>query len=37
MITNRNKSTDVIQDILRKCENFWMNTLETLHPHEKPL
>ena len=27
---NRNKPTDVI---LRKHKNFWINTLETLHPH----
>ena len=32
-ITNRNKSTEVIQDILRKRKNFWINTLETLYSH----
>ena len=31
-ITNRNNPTEVIQDILRKRENFWINTLETLYP-----
>ena len=32
-ITNRIKSIEVIQDILRKREKFWINTLEILHQH----
>ena len=32
-ITNRNNPTEVIQDILKKRENFWTNTLETLQHH----
>ena len=33
-MTSRNKPTEVIQNILRKCEDFWINTLETLDPHD---
>ena len=32
-IKNGNKPAEVIQDILRKRKNFWINRLETLHPH----
>ena len=36
-ITNKNASNEVIQDIIRKHEKFWINTLETLYPHGQEL
>ena len=31
--TSRKKQTEIIQDNLRTSKNFWINTLQTLHPH----
>lgn len=28
-----NEPKEILQSILEQCENFWIKTLETLHPH----
>ena len=32
-IIAKDKPTEVIQGILKKCENFWINTLVTIYLH----
>ena len=32
-ITNTNKEKEALQELLKRRENFWNRTLETLQPH----